>query len=96
MQGTRPVLVFHYQDSANKTRLFSCELENRRGHYLVKLLVALFLSLRVSPCLGVPCDTPPRVQPRHTPPRGFKPWSVCVCACICVTFHNPLLNAATH
>ncbi|EOB01761.1 hypothetical protein Anapl_16242 [Anas platyrhynchos] len=52
MQGTRPVLVFHYQDSANKTRLFSCELENRRGHYLVKLLVALFLSLRVSPCLG--------------------------------------------
>lgn len=69
MQGTRPVLVFHYQDSANKTRLFSCELENRRGHYLVKLSVAL---LHVPPRVPVPWGTlrhpTPGAAPAHTSP----------------------------
>lgn len=96
MQGTRTVLVFHYQDSANKTRLFSCELENRRGHYLVKLSVAL---LRVPPRVPVPRGTLRHPTPGCSPGThlpGDLSTGVCVCAYICVTFHNPLLNAATH
>lgn len=91
MQGTRTVLVFHYQDSANKTRLFSCELENRRGHYLVKLSVAL---LRVPPRVPVPRGTLRHPTPGCSPgthlPGGLST-VVCVFAYICVTFHDPLL-----
>lgn len=78
---TRIVLVFHYQDSNSKTRLFrSCELENKRGHYLVKLLASpqhlltpALIGLR---WVSVPSEIPTKGYSTGTPRRTIS--AVCL------------------